>query len=48
MRLSPLIRLLVWDYERGALAYDLVCFLLLLLVFILPPKWLMDPLVIGP
>ncbi|MBN2369050.1 MAG: hypothetical protein JXO72_01015 [Vicinamibacteria bacterium] len=48
LELSTLIRLLVWDYERGSLAYDLVCLLLMLLVFVLPPEWLRDPLVIGP
>jgi hypothetical protein len=48
LHLSPLIRFLVWDYDRGALAYDIVCLLLLLLVLLLPPEWLKDPLVIGP
>jgi hypothetical protein len=46
--LSPLIRFLVWDYERGSLAYDIVCLLLLVLLFVLPPEWLKDPLAIGP
>jgi hypothetical protein len=48
MQLSPLIRLLVWDYERGALAYDIVCLILLLLLLFFPPQWLHDPMVIGP
>ncbi len=46
--LRPLPRLLLWDFERGSLAYDLLCLALLLLVFLVPPGWLGDPLVPRP
>lgn len=46
--LSGLPRLLLWDYERGSLPYDLLCVLLLLIVLLLPPAWLGDPMVVWP
>jgi hypothetical protein len=42
---SPAARLLFWDYERGSLAYDLLCLLMLLFVLLAPPGWLGDPMV---
>ena len=45
MRLLPVSRLLLWDYGRGSLPYDVLCVLLLLLVFLVPPSWLGDPMV---
>ena len=42
--LSPRARLLLWDYERGSLAYDLLCLLLFLVVFAVPPAWWGDPM----
>lgn len=42
--LSPLARLLLWDYDRGSLAYDLVCVLVLLLLFLVPAVFWGDPL----
>jgi hypothetical protein len=44
-RLSPVARLLLWDYERGSLPYDLVCLIVLLLLLLLPPHWLGDPMI---
>ena len=44
-QLSPLFRLLLWQHERGSLAYDLLC-LLLLLVMLLPGAWWGDPMVL--
>jgi hypothetical protein len=44
---SPLARLLLWDYDRGSLAYDLLCGLVLLLVVLLPAAWWGDPMA-GP
>jgi hypothetical protein len=38
-------RLLIWEYERGSLAYDLLCLLLLAFLFLVPPGFLADPLV---
>ncbi|HUG54227.1 MAG TPA: hypothetical protein VMR21_11525 [Vicinamibacteria bacterium] len=47
MRLAPLSRLLLWDYDRGSLPYDMLCVLMLLFLLAVPPEWLRDPLVIG-
>lgn len=47
--LSPRARLLLWDYTRGSLPYDVLCVLLLLLLLLLiPPGWLGDPMVARP
>jgi hypothetical protein len=46
--LSPRARLLLWDYTRGSLAYDVLCVLLLLLLLLIPPGWLGDPMVVHP
>ena len=48
MRLLPVSRLLLWDYGRGSLPYDVLCVLLLLFVLLVSPQWLRDPLVTGP
>jgi hypothetical protein len=39
-------RLLLWDYARGSLPYDLLCVLVLLFVLLIPPAWLGDPMVV--
>ena len=39
-------RLLLWDYDRGSLPYDIFCLVLLLLMLFLPARWLGDPMVI--
>lgn len=39
-----LTRLLMWDYERGGLAYDLLCLAMLLVVFLVPGAFWNDPL----
>ncbi len=42
--MSPLARLLLWDHERGSLAYDVL--LVLVLLFVLAsPLFLADPMV---
>lgn len=46
--LSSLARLLLWDYDRGTLAYDLLCLALLLFLFLVPPQWLGDPIAGRP
>ena len=48
MRLLPASRLLLWDYGRGSLPYDVLCVVLLLLIVLAPPGWLGDPMVTGP
>ncbi len=40
-------RLLLWDYERGSLAYDVLVLLLFLFVLLVPPAWLGDPMVVS-
>jgi hypothetical protein len=44
---GPWSRLLLWDYERGSLAYDVLVLLLLLFVLLVPPTWLGDPMVVS-
>jgi hypothetical protein len=46
--LAPLARLLVWDFERGSLAYDVLCLFLLLFVLLVPATWLGDPMALRP
>jgi hypothetical protein len=46
--LSGLPRLVLWDYERGSLHYDLFCVLLLLIMLLVPPHWLGDPMLVRP
>lgn len=46
--LSPRARRLLWDYERGSLAYDLLCLLLFLVVFTVPASWWRDPMWVRP
>ena len=48
MRLLPVSRLLLWDYGRGSLPYDVLCVLLILVVLLVSPSWLGDPLVARP
>jgi hypothetical protein len=48
VRLLPLSRLLLWDYGRGTLPYDVLCVVLLLFILLVPQAWLQDPLVTGP
>lgn len=43
---SPLQRLLLWDYDRGSPAYDLLVLLVLALIFLVPPARLADPMVL--
>lgn len=43
MKLSNLTRLLLWDFERGSVPYDVVCLLLLILLLLVNPTWLSDP-----
>jgi hypothetical protein len=41
---SSLARLLLWDYERGGLAYDVACLVVLAILLLVPPSWWGDPL----
>ena len=44
MRRSVLVRLLLWDYARGSLAYDLAFLVVVLLVLLVPGAFWGDPL----
>ena len=44
--LGPRARLLLWDFDRGSLPYDIFCLVLLLLALFLPAAWLGDPMAI--
>ena len=46
--LSRPARLLLWDYARGSLPYDVLCVLLVLLMALLPPALLGDPMAARP
>ena len=46
--LSPWVRLLLWDFERGSVAYDLFCLLMLLFLILVAPERLGDPMVVHP
>jgi hypothetical protein len=46
--LSPRARLLLWDYERGSVPYDVLCFVLVILVFAVPRAWWGDPMMAHP
>jgi hypothetical protein len=41
---SEMVRLLLWDYARGSLAYDLAFLLVVLLVLLVPGGFWGDPL----
>lgn len=43
--LSLHARVLLWDFERGSFAYDLLCLLLLLLLLLVPAAWWADPMI---
>ncbi len=44
MRRSAAVRLLLWDYARGSLAYDLAFVVVVLLVLLVPGRFWGDPL----
>lgn len=44
MKLSPLVRFLLWDFSRGSVAYDLALLLVALIVLLVPAGFWGDPL----
>ena len=42
--LRPLVRFLLWDYERGSLAYEIALLLVLLILLLVPGVFWGDPL----
>ncbi len=43
MHLSPTVRLLLWDYARGSIAYDVAFLVVLLIVLLVPGSFWGDP-----
>jgi len=41
-------RLLLWEYERGSWAYDVVCVLIAVFLTLVPAAWLGDPMRVRP
>jgi hypothetical protein len=46
--LSVKARILLWDFERGSLAYDLLILFLVLLLVAVPASWWADPMIPRP
>lgn len=46
--LSPRARLLLWDFSRGSLAYDLLLVVVLLVLLGVPVSWWSDPMRAWP
>jgi hypothetical protein len=46
--LSPRARLLLWDFSRGSLAYDLLLLVVLIVLLLVPVAWWHDPMRSGP
>jgi hypothetical protein len=46
--MSRTARMLLWQYERGSLAYDLVCLGIVLFLLAAPSGWLADPMQVHP
>lgn len=42
--LSRRARLLLWDFSRGSLAYDIMCLIILLVLLLVPAVWWRDPM----
>jgi len=48
VELTPLVRFLLWDYERGSVAYDVAFVVVLLALFLVPGAFWGDPLWVQP
>jgi hypothetical protein len=46
--LSPRARLLLWDFSRGSLAYDLLLLVVLIVLLVVPISWWHDPMRAWP
>ena len=42
--LRPLVRFLLWDYDRGSPAYEIALIVVFLLLFLVPGSYWGDPL----
>ena len=48
MNHSRLANLLYWNVERGSVPYDLLCLVLVLVILLVSPCWLGDPMAVCP
>ena len=46
--LRPIVRFLLWDYDRLSSVYVVLCALLAFLIVAIPPEWLGDPMALVP
>lgn len=46
--LSPRARLMLWDFSRGSLAYDLLLLVVLIVLLAVPVSWWNDPMRAWP
>jgi hypothetical protein len=46
--LTPLTRFVLWDYDRLSLPYIVLCVILLVLIALVPPALLGDPMALRP
>ncbi len=44
--LSARARFLLWDYDRGSFAYDVLCVIVFGLLLAIPAAWWGDPLAV--
>ncbi len=44
MKLSPVVRFLLWDHARGSLAYEIALLVVVLIVLLVPGSFWADPL----
>jgi len=44
VKLSPAVRLLLWDFSRGSIAYDIAFVVVLLILLLVPGGFWGDPL----
>jgi hypothetical protein len=44
VKLSPAVRLLLWDYGRGSAAYDVALLIVVLILLLVPAGFWVDPL----
>jgi hypothetical protein len=44
LKAGPVVKLVLWDYSRGSLAYDLALLVVLLVLLLVPGHFWDDPL----
>ena len=41
--LNPIKKIILWSYERASWQWDLLCFLIILFIFLTPKQWFEKP-----